>query len=148
MRVIKLALALAVASQAACARASEQRPAVDPSHFGDVTVTGDEIDARHARNVWDLLRVSVPRYTFIEDRSGRAIGIRGHRGRSSIVLDSETPAVLIDGSRILYFDVLQAMPTDAVDRIEVLSALRGTSVEGTGASAGVILIYTRSGETK
>jgi outer membrane cobalamin receptor len=148
MHVIRFALAIVVASQAGCATASQEHPGIGSAHFGDVTLSGDEIDARHVRNVWDLLRVSVPRYTFIEDYGGRAIGIHGHRGRSSIVLDSETPAVLIDGSRILYFDVLQAMPTDAVDRIEVLSALRGTSVEGTGASAGVIRIFTRSGDTK
>jgi hypothetical protein len=37
------------------------------------------------------------------------------------------------------------MATDAIDRIELRGGSRGTSVEGTGASAGVIYIHTRSG---
>jgi outer membrane cobalamin receptor len=118
---------------------------INDSHFGDVVLSGEEIDAQHARNAWDFLRARVHRYSYIEDRSGRAVAIRGHRGRSSILLDSDSPIVVVDGARLVAFDVLQGMPTSAIDRIQILSGLRGTSWEGTGATAGVIYIFTRSG---
>jgi outer membrane cobalamin receptor len=51
----------------------------------------------------------------------------------------------VDGARLSALDVLQQMPRDAIDRIELLNGSRGTSVEGTNASAGVIYIHTRFG---
>jgi hypothetical protein len=128
-----------------CAMSAGGGRPINDSHFGDVTLGGDEIDAQHARNAWEFLRARVHRYTYIEDRSGRAVAIRGHRGRSSILLDGDSPIVVVDGARLIAFDVLQGMPTSAIDRIQILSGLRGTSWEGTGATAGVIYIFTRSG---
>ena len=148
MRAFRLMTMCLLAAQTGCLVANRKQIASNSSHFGDVSMNGDEIDAHHARDVWELLRSTVPRYSFIEDRDGRALAIQGHRGRSSMLLDSETPIVVIDGVRLLYYDVLQAMPTDAVDSIEVLSGLRGTSIEGTGAAAGVIYIFTRSGASR
>jgi outer membrane cobalamin receptor len=53
--------------------------------------------------------------------------------------------VIVDGARLSSLELLQEMPTDAIDRIELLSSLRGTSKQGTNASAGVIYIHTRYG---
>jgi len=145
MRMIRLKTLCLVTAVSACAISARNGRPINDSPFGDVTIKGDEIDAQHARNAWDFLRARVPRYSYIEDRSGRAVGIRGHRGRSSIFLDSDSPMVVVDGARLVAFDVLQEMPTDAIDRIQILSGLRGTSWEGTGSGAGVIYIYTRSG---
>jgi outer membrane cobalamin receptor len=93
-----------------------------------------------------LLRQLVPRYSYVEDRSGRAVAINGHRGRSSISLsNSESPIVIVDGARIAAVDVLQQMSKDAIDWIELRKGSRGTSTEGTNATAGVIYIHTRSG---
>ena len=116
------------------------------SPFGDVVISGDQIDARHVRNAWEALQQLVPRYSYTEDRAGRPLAISGHRGRSSIVLaNSEQPIVLVDGARLTSLDVLQQMPPDAIDRIELRRGARGTAVEGTDAGAGVIYIHTRSG---
>jgi outer membrane cobalamin receptor len=116
------------------------------SEHGDRIITADQIDAQHAPNAWELLRQMVPRYTYVEDRMGRAISIYAHRGRSSIALaGSEAPLVIVDGARLAAVDVLQQMPKDAIDRIELRGGSRGTSTEGTNASAGVIYIHTRSG---
>ena len=114
--------------------------------FGDVVISGDQIDAQHVQNAWEVLRQLVPRYSYSEDRAGRAVSISGHRGRSSIWLaNSEQPIVLVDGARLTSLDVLQQMPPDAIDRIELRRGTRGTTVEGTDAGAGVIYIHTRSG---
>jgi outer membrane cobalamin receptor len=130
----------------ASAPATHQVGSEPASRSGDFLITGDQIDAEHVGNAWDLLRRMVPRYTYVEDRAGRAVGIVGHRGRSSIsVSNSESPLVLVDGARLSSLELLQEMPTDAIDRIEVRGSGRGTSREGTNAGAGVIYIHTRSG---
>lgn len=130
----------------ACATSPPRNSDENGSRFGDLVINSDQIDAQHAPNAWELLRVLVPRYTYVEDRTGRAVSIHGHRGRSSISLaGSEAPLVIVDGARLSSVDVLQQMATDAIDRIELRGGSRGTSVEGTGASAGVIYIHTRSG---
>ena len=129
----------------ACAT-NKPRYAENGSQYGDLVITADQIDAQHVPNAWELLRQLVPRYTYVEDRSGRAVSIHGHRGRSSIsVATAEAPLVIVDGARLVALDVLQQMPTDAIDRIELRGGSRGTSAEGTNASAGVIYIHTRSG---
>ncbi|MEO8909558.1 MAG: TonB-dependent receptor plug domain-containing protein [Gemmatimonadaceae bacterium] len=137
--------ACCLAAISACV-STAPRYAEDGSQFGDVVITPERIDAQQAPNAWELLRQLVPRYTYVEDRAGRAVAITGHRGRSSIYLaNSEAPIVVVDGTRLAAVDVLQQMPKDAIDRIELRKGGRGTSTEGTNASAGVIYIHTRSG---
>ena len=116
------------------------------SPYGDAVITGDEIDAQHSPDAWDLLKKVAPRYNYLVDRSGRAIAIARQRGKSSVSLGtSESAMVIVDGARLNSLEILQNMPTNAIDRIELLSSSHGTSVEGTGASAGVIHIHTRFG---
>lgn len=137
--------ACVLAASVGCA-SNRLRSADSESPFGDVVISSDEIDAKHVQNAWDALRQLVPRYSYSEDRAGRAVAISGHRGRSSIWLaNSEQPIVLVDGVRLASLDVLQQMPPDAIDRIELRRGTRGTTVEGTDAGAGVIYIHTRSG---
>lgn len=140
------ALVIAFAGCASAPATDQPRSAPASSRSGDLLITGDQIDAEHLSNAWDILRRMVPRYTYLEDRAGRAVGIVGRRGRSSIsVSNSESPLVLVDGARLSSLELLQEMPTGAIDRIEVRGSGRGTSREGTNAGAGVIYIHTRSG---
>jgi outer membrane cobalamin receptor len=134
-----------LAATSACI-STKPRYAENGSQFGDVVITAEQIDGLAVPNAWELLRQLVPRYTYVEDRAGRAVSIHGHRGRSSISLGgSEAPLVIVDGARLSSVDVLQQMPKDAIDRIELRGGSRGTSTEGTNASAGVIYIHTHSG---
>jgi outer membrane cobalamin receptor len=149
MRITGLVMsAVAACVLAASAGCTSNRLHYDDGEtpFGDVVISGDQIDAQHVQNAWEVLRQLVPRYSYSEDRGGRPLAITGHRGRSSIWLtSSEQPVVLVDGARLTSLDVLQQMPPDAIDRIELRRGTRGTIVEGTDAGAGVIYIHTRSG---
>jgi outer membrane cobalamin receptor len=149
MRITRLVLpsvaACILAASAGCT-SNRLRYAEPDSPFGDVVISSDQIDAQHVQNAWEVLRRLVPRYSYTEDRAGRALSISGHRGRSSIWLaNSDSPIVIVDGARLASLDVLQQMSTDAIDRIELRRGTRGTTVEGTDAGAGVIYIHTRSG---
>ena len=133
-------------SAVGCASNQPLRYAEATSPYGDAVITGDEIDAQHQANAWDLLKKVAPRYNYLVDRSGRAIAIARQRGKSSISLgSSESAMVIVDGARLNSLELLQNLPTDAIDRIELISSSHGTSVEGTGANAGVIHIHTRFG---
>lgn len=141
-----LLAASCLATMAACVSTRPANYADKASQFGDLVITADQIAEQRAPNAWELLRQLVPRYNYVEDRAGRAVSITGHRGKSSISLaNSEAPLVIVDGARLSALDVLQQMPRDAIDRIELRNGARGTSVEGTNASAGVIYIHTRFG---
>jgi outer membrane cobalamin receptor len=130
----------------ACASSPPNRQVAERSEFGDDVITGDQIDAEHVANAWDLLRRLVPRYTYVEDKGGRASMISARRGRSSIsIASSESPIVMVDGARLTSLELLQDMPTIAIDRIELFDGPKGTRTQGTNASAGVIVIHTRSG---
>lgn len=112
---------------------------------GQRTITQDDLDRSAATNVWDLMRSQVQEYNYVEDRSGRPIGITTRRGSTRLGLtDSDTPMIVIDGARIIDIGTLRDLPTGAVDSIELLSSIRGTSIQGTNANAGVIYIHTRA----
>lgn len=113
---------------------------------GDLVVVALDAGAVRFSSVWDLLRNRFPRYNYVEDRFGRALYIQGHRGRSSISLGaSDKPIVIIDGARLIAVDVLQQLPVDGVESIEILGGLTGTTRQGTNAGAGVISIHTIAG---
>jgi hypothetical protein len=95
-------------------------------------------------NVWVFLQDNAHQYYFVEDVAGRAIAIHSLRGQSSIALtSSDVPMVIVDGARLIDYDLLQQMPLEAVERIELMGGARGTSLEGTNAGSGVIYIHTR-----
>ncbi len=110
----------------------------------DRVIDEQQIAEGHQPNIWVFLQDNAHQYYFVEDVAGRAVAIRSQRGQSSIALSSaDIPMVIVDGARLVDFDVLQEMPLEAVQRIEIMSGGRGTSFEGTNAGAGVIYIHTR-----
>lgn len=113
--------------------------------WSDRVIGEQEIAQADEPNVWVLLQDKAHQYYFVEDGAGRALAIHSLRGQSSIVLTSgDMPMVIVDGARLVDYDLLQQMPLEAVERIEVMGSARGTSYEGTNAGAGVIYIHTRS----
>ena len=139
---------VALGALVACSRATSSGPAA-----GDVLVTpeGRRIITEHAiersgaRTAWDALQRTVPFFTFNENSRGTAGRIE-HRGRSSIVLRDQ-PMIIVDGTELNDFSVLAGMPATDVFEIEVLTAIEATTFYGTGATKGVIRIWTKGAST-
>lgn len=100
------------------------------------------------RSLIDILRTRVPglQVSTVNSRS-RQTSSRGLRGNNSFVGPSE-PLVFVDGVRlpqpggIEYMEIID--PLD-VERTEILRGPAATALYGTGASSGVILIYSKRG---
>jgi len=106
-------------------------------------ISAEEIARSSSTNAWDLLRRHARRYDFLEDQFGRPSRVRTHRGRSTINLEgADTPLILVDGARIVDFGFLRDLSTGSIQSVELLSGIRGTASQGTGAAAGVIYIHT------
>lgn len=99
------------------------------------------IERSGARTVWEALQRTVPFFTFKDDNRGGTSGIE-HRGRSSILLRDQ-PMILMDGMELNDFTTLTSVPASDVLEIEVLTGIDATTYYGTGASKGVIRIWTK-----
>ncbi len=133
-----------VATSCASARGQDD----SATFVGANTITQEQIRRSTATTAWELLKTSVRRYTYQEDRSGRPLRIVAQRGASSIILsDADSPMVIIDGARLTDISALAQLPVDALASIEILSGIRGSGSQGTNASAGVIYIHTREAST-
>ncbi|UCC84317.1 MAG: TonB-dependent receptor plug domain-containing protein [Gemmatimonadota bacterium] len=113
------------------------------------TVTESEVFRLSAgASLLDILRTRVPGLQVsTASWQSRGSSSRGLRGNNSFVGPSE-PLVFVDGFRlpqpggIEYLDILD--PLD-VERTEILRGPSATALYGTGASSGVILIYSKRG---
>jgi outer membrane cobalamin receptor len=127
----------------ACSHATASGPAA-----GDIIVTPEgrriitekAIERSGAHSVWDALQRTVPFFTFRE--SSRGPGRIEHRGRSSVVLRDQ-PMIIVDGTELTDFSVLSGMPASDLFEIEVLSGIDATTFYGTGATKGVIRLWTK-----
>jgi outer membrane cobalamin receptor len=108
---------------------------------GRRVVTDDQIEQSGARTVWEALQRTVPFFTFKDNNRGGTSGI-DHRGRSSIVLRDQ-PMILMDGVELNDFTTLMSAPAADIREIEVLTGIDATTYYGTGASKGVIRIWTK-----
>lgn len=140
---VTVVLVCLVVVQGACQPLSG--PGAQLRQPGERLITEAEIVQSGAANVWDLLRIRVHGYDYRVDRYGQPLAIKTHRGASSIILaGGDTPIVVIDGARVSDPRYLLDVSTESVDRIELLSGIRGTVTQGTNAAAGVIYIHTKS----
>ena len=138
--LISFASLVTTAALAACVPAAVPRADARPTL--DV-ITAEDIAKSSYTNAWDLLRGKARRYDFLEDRYGRPRSIRIRRGRSSVNMSgSDTPMILVDGSRVTDITTLRDLPTNAIESVELMSGIRGTAAQGTNSSAGVIYIHT------
>lgn len=138
-----LSLLALLAASAACATAHPARdnehhdPARGSSHY----LTAQDIQSSGARNAWEALR-RLGGVRLEESPDGSPQAIRPTRGNMSMVLD-DSPIVLLDGARLLDYDVLRSLPARQIDSIELLNGVDGTLKHGSGAGGGAIVIRTR-----
>jgi outer membrane cobalamin receptor len=136
------------ASAMACASIHKSRESMSDGwtgRNGGVTITETQISQSPASNVWQLLKDDARFFTYQEDEHGRPARITGQRGRSSIILlDADSPLVIIDGARLNDVATLAQYPIGQVASIDIMSGLTGTVTQGTNASGGVIYIHTHS----
>ena len=128
-----------------CHRVPQQLPEAESRHSSDGrrVVSTEAIERSGARTAWEALQRTVPFFTFKDNNRGGTSGIE-HRGRSSIVLRDQ-PMILMDGIELNDFTTLTGMPASDIREIEVLTGIDATTFYGTGASKGVIRIWTKSG---
>jgi len=128
---------------AACSRATQTaQDDVLLTPDGRRIVTQQAIEHSGARTAWDALQRTVPFFAFQDNSRGGPARV-DHRGRSSIVLRDQ-PMILVDGVEINDFTVLGSMPASDVFEIEVLTGIDATTYYGTGATKGVIRIWTKT----
>lgn len=123
-------------------RGATEEESVDPA--ARVRVISDvAIEKTGARTAWEALQRTVPFFTFKDNNRGGTSGIE-HRGRSSIYL-RDVPLILMDGVELNDFTPLTSVPASDIREIEVLTGIDATTYYGTGASKGVIRIWTKGG---
>jgi len=106
-------------------------------------ITATDIAGWNATNAWDALQRSGAALTFRETPGGDPARLQTRRGRSSILLrESDTPLVVLDGVRLTDYRALRQIPATTIHSIRILSAIDGTTYQGTGTTGGVILIAT------
>ena len=134
---------LIVACVAAC---HNGKPPLTPLHMNDGSrwITPDIIARASSTNAWDLLRECNTGYRLVETSSGAAVRLATRRGQSSFLLrDADVILVVLDGTRLTDARYLRDVPTSTVLSIQMLSGIDGTTLYGTNAGAGVILVTTR-----
>jgi outer membrane cobalamin receptor len=135
---VVFAIALAACGHATQAAQADEYFAPD----GRRVITQHAIEHSGARTVWDALQRTVPFFAFHDNSRGGPARV-DHRGRSSIVLRDQ-PMIMVDGVEINDFTVLGSMPASDVFEIEVLTGIDATTYYGTGATKGVIRIWTKT----
>lgn len=129
-----------VALVTACAPAT--KPGGRPNPAGtDVVVTAEDIAAMaNVRSAWDVVQQRFPQ-RYRTDRGG-ASTTTWRRGPGSVVAP-ETPLAFLDGLRLFDLNELERVPAATVRSIRIVSAIDGTTMYGSSARGGVVLVQTR-----
>ncbi len=115
-----------------------------PNANAGTLITSEEIAETGAKSMWDALQRTVKYAHFQESGFGTPERIR-RRGASTIVLH-EDMMIFIDMIRVGDVQLLASMPSEDIERIQVLNGVYATTYFGTNAGDGVILIHTREAE--
>ena len=125
----------------ACHPSGAQR--VHPAPGRGRVITAEDIERSGATNAWDALRECGAPVSLREDWNGEPSQLQSRRGRSSIIIrHSDTPLVVVDGTRLVDFRSLKQIAAHSIFQIRILSGIEGTVYEGTNAGGGVIIVHT------
>lgn len=123
----------------ACAPARVENAAVPSDHDGPI-ITREEIGQSGARDGWEALRLGATHLNFQYARQGSAVRVT-HRGVGSFLIDPQV-LLVVDGTHMQSLSVLETIPAENIDYIQILSARVGVLKYGTGAGNGVIVVKT------
>ena len=107
----------------------------------------EDIEKLPINNISELFRGEVP--GAISFRIGQGSTISSSiklRGDTEFWSSESTVKIFIDGTEVSSASFLATLPLSAIDRIEVLRGPQASTLYGSGATSGVIYIYTKKGE--
>lgn len=130
---------LMISLVAACIPARVEDAAVPREREGPI-ITREDIERSGARDGWEALRLGATHLNFQYSRAGSEVRVT-HRGVDSFLLDPQVLLVL-DGTHMHGLSVLESIPADNIDYIQILSAKVGVVKYGTGAGNGVVVVKT------
>ena len=105
------------------------------------TFAAEEIRKTGSQTIWDALRILAPEIRFEESATGQPTRMT-RRGPSTLAL-KDGPLVYVDGVRLADFRSMTGMPAADVASVQILNGIDGTTLYGTGAVSGVIIIRTK-----
>jgi outer membrane cobalamin receptor len=135
-----LAAVMSLAGVGGCAHALKSADAAFEGDRSTRVVTAVTIEKSGAQTVWDALQRTIPFYVFHSN------GWVEHRGRTSMWLPDQ-PVIVLDGTTLTDFTVLNNMPAADIWLIEVLDGPDATTYYGTNAGQGAIRIFTKTSES-
>ena len=110
-----------------------------------VVITQAMIEGSKGKTAWEVLKIEAPEFTYSEKRPGDPVKME-RRGQSTFLLN-DAPMIYLDGVRLTDLRNLQQIEASTLKRIEILSAIEGTTYYGTDAEGGVILMFSKNGST-
>lgn len=138
MRTFRV-LACAVFLLSSCVTKRVEDPAT-PNERDGAIITREQIERSGALNAWDALRWGASHLSFQQTRDGTPVRVT-HRGVSSFLIDPQV-LLVVDGTHMQSLSVLESIPAENIDYIQILSARVGVLKYGTGAGNGVIVVKT------
>jgi hypothetical protein len=112
----------------------------EPSEQDGPLITREDIEGSGARNGWEALRLGLTHLNYQYTRQGSDVRVT-HRGVSSFLIDPQV-LLVVDGTHMQSLSVLETIPAENINYIQILSARVGVVKYGTGAGNGVVVVKT------
>ena len=129
--------ALWLAASCVMSRASEVGI---PSELYGPVITREQIERSGALNAWDALRLGLTHLTFQSTREGSETRVT-HRGVQSFFINPQV-LLILDGTHMQSLAILETVPANNIDYIQVLSARVAVVKYGTGGGNGAVVVKT------
>jgi hypothetical protein len=129
----------AVALLAACAAHRAGDPAAPNEREGQI-ITREQIAKSGARDGWEALRWGHTHLNIQYPREGSPERVT-HRGVDSFYISAQV-LLVVDGAQMASLSVLESIPAENIEYIQVLPARVGVVKYGTAAGNGVVVVKT------
>lgn len=107
-------------------------------------ITADEIEAKHATTITDLLRGEIPGLMALSPGQEDAFSYIYVRGRAGWATE-DVINIYIDGVEVAHPTYISTIDPGSIERIEVVRGPQSSAVYGSEAASGVLQIFTKKG---